>query len=156
MLSERLQTTLHKKNFRSMLGAYAILVLCNVVPEAPSNIAQEKIQAIQAMSFEQHLFGHSLYICIYQVLHVKKNIKLCFLYYENRLKLTLKKQLGIIPSNRSKVQSYTFQKSKTFSQPYNVPDIHAILSRGFRKVSRPRLQLLLTLNKRVLSGLRTE
>ena len=108
ILSERLQTTLHKKIlcnfalillgqhctgknpmqccprgsrqlcikkiFRSMLGAYAILVLCNVVPEAPSNIAQEKIQAIQAMSFEQHLFGHSLYICLYQVLHVKKNI----------------------------------------------------------------------------------
>ena len=39
-----------------MLAAYVILVLCNVVPEAPSNIAQEKIQAIQAMLFEQHLF----------------------------------------------------------------------------------------------------
>ena len=35
-----------------MLAAYVILVLCNVVPEAPSNIAQEKIQA---MLFEQHL-----------------------------------------------------------------------------------------------------
>ena len=38
-----------------MLMAYAILVLCNVVPEAPSNIAHEKIQVIQAMLFEQHL-----------------------------------------------------------------------------------------------------
>ena len=28
-----------------------------------------------------------------------KKIKLCFLYYENRLKLTLKQQLGILPSN---------------------------------------------------------
>ena len=35
-----------------MLAAYAILVLCNVVPEAPNNIAQDKTQAIQAMSFE--------------------------------------------------------------------------------------------------------
>ena len=38
-----------------MLAAYAILVLCNVIPEVPSNIAQEKIQAILAMPFEQHL-----------------------------------------------------------------------------------------------------
>ena len=51
MLPERLQTTLHKKN----VPAYAILVLCNVAPEAPSNIAQKKIQVIQAMLFEQHL-----------------------------------------------------------------------------------------------------
>ena len=35
-----------------MLAAYAILVLGNVVPKAPSNIAPDKIQAIQAMSFE--------------------------------------------------------------------------------------------------------
>ena len=38
-----------------MLAAHAILVLCNVVPEAPSNIAQEKNQAIQTMLFEQDL-----------------------------------------------------------------------------------------------------
>ena len=35
-----------------MLAAYAILVLCNIIPEAPSNIEQNKIQAIQAMSVE--------------------------------------------------------------------------------------------------------
>ena len=34
-----------------MLAAYAIFVLCDVVQEAPSNIAQEKTQSIQAMSF---------------------------------------------------------------------------------------------------------
>ena len=33
-----------------MLTTYAILV-----PEAPSNISQEKVLAIQGMSFEQHL-----------------------------------------------------------------------------------------------------
>ena len=47
-----------------MLPTYAILVLCNVVPEAPSNIAQEKIQAIQAMSFEQHLVTLFTYVYI--------------------------------------------------------------------------------------------
>ena len=49
-----------------MLTAYPILVLCNVVPEAPRNISQGKILAIQGMSFE----------CIYQDLDVKKYIKL--------------------------------------------------------------------------------
>ena len=38
--------------FHSMLTAYAILVLCNIVSEAPSNISQEKIQAMQGVSFE--------------------------------------------------------------------------------------------------------
>ena len=38
--------------FHSILVDYAILVLCNILPEAPSNTAQEKNQAIQAMSFE--------------------------------------------------------------------------------------------------------
>ena len=57
-----------------MLTAYVILILCSVVPEAPSNIAQEKIQA---MSSEQQIlnnryFSHTVYICIYQILHVKK------------------------------------------------------------------------------------
>ena len=37
-----------------MLAVYAIFALWNVVPEAPSNIAQEKIQAIQAMSFNNN------------------------------------------------------------------------------------------------------
>ena len=53
-----------RKIFRSVLPTYAILVLCNVVPEAPSNIAQEKIQAIQAMSFEQHLVTLFTYVYI--------------------------------------------------------------------------------------------
>ena len=35
-----------RKMFHSMLTAYAILVLCNVVPEVPSNISQEKVQTI--------------------------------------------------------------------------------------------------------------
>ena len=47
-----------------MLMAYAILVLCNVVPEAPSNISQEKIQAIQGISFEQHLVTLFTYVYI--------------------------------------------------------------------------------------------
>ena len=41
-----------------MLTAYAILVLCDVVPEALSNILQEKIQAIQGMSFEHLVFTY--------------------------------------------------------------------------------------------------
>ena len=66
-----------RKMFHSMLAAYAILVLGNVVPEAPSNIAQEKIQAMQAISSEQHLvtlftYVYMFHIWIYQVLHVKK------------------------------------------------------------------------------------
>ena len=48
-----------------MLVAYAILVLCNAVPEeAPSNTAQEKIQAIQAMLSEQHLVALLTYVYI--------------------------------------------------------------------------------------------
>ena len=42
-----------------MLVAYAVLVLCNVAPEAPSNIEQEKIQA---MSFQQHLITVFTYV----------------------------------------------------------------------------------------------
>ena len=48
-----------RKMFQSMLVAYAILVLCNVAPEAPSNIEQEKIQA---MSFQQHLITVFTYV----------------------------------------------------------------------------------------------
>ena len=47
-----------------MLAAYAIFVLWNVVPEAPSNIAQEKIQAIQAMPFKQQLVTVFTYVYI--------------------------------------------------------------------------------------------
>ena len=83
-----------------MLAAYAIFVLWNVVPEAPSNIAQEKIQAIQAMSFKQQLVTVFTYVYI-RSFTSKKKIKLGFLYYENRPKLTLKQQLGILSSNRS-------------------------------------------------------
>ena len=53
--------------FHSMLVAYAILILCNVVTEALSNIAQEKIQhctAMQAMSSEQHLVTLFAYVYI--------------------------------------------------------------------------------------------
>ena len=83
-----------------MLAVYAIFALWNVVPEAPSNIAQEKIQAIQAMSFKQQLVAVFTYVYI-RSFTSKKKIKLGFLYYENRPKLTLKQQLGILPSNRS-------------------------------------------------------
>ena len=56
-----------------MLTAYAILVLCNVVPEASRNISQEKVQANQGMLFEEHLV--TFYICIYKVFHVEKKYK---------------------------------------------------------------------------------
>ena len=52
------------KTFHSMLTDCAILVLCNVFPEAPSNISQEKNQAIQGMSFEQHLVTLVTYVYI--------------------------------------------------------------------------------------------
>ena len=38
-----------RKIFHSMLTAYTILVLCNVVPKDPSNISHEKNQAIQGI-----------------------------------------------------------------------------------------------------------
>ena len=63
-----------------MLAAYALLALCNVAPEASSNIAQDKTQAVQAMLFE---FLVHMYI---SGLSRQKYRKLCFLYYENRLK----------------------------------------------------------------------
>ena len=53
-----------RKMFHSLLTTSAILVLCNVVPEAPNNISQEKIQAIQGMSFEQHLGTLFTYVYI--------------------------------------------------------------------------------------------
>ena len=77
-----------------MLAAYAILVLCNVVAEAVSNIAQEKFRQLR-----QHLV--TLFTYVYMRSFMSKNIKLSFLYYENRLKLRLKQQLGILPSNWS-------------------------------------------------------
>ena len=53
-----------RKMFHPILTAYAILVLCNVVPETPSNISQENIQIIQGMSFEQHLVTLFTYVNI--------------------------------------------------------------------------------------------
>ena len=38
-----------RKIFHSMLTAFAILALCNVVPEDPSNISHEKNEAIQGI-----------------------------------------------------------------------------------------------------------
>ena len=58
-----------------MLTAYAILVLCNVVPQAPSNISQEKNHAIQGMLFEQHLVTLFKYVYISGP-SSQKNIKL--------------------------------------------------------------------------------
>ena len=57
-----------------MLTAYAILVLCDVVPEASSYISQENPEAIQGMLLEEQLV--TLCICVYQVFHVEKNINL--------------------------------------------------------------------------------
>ena len=57
MLSEMVQ-----KNVPfSMLAAYVILVLYNVVPRRQGTLQREKIQAIQAMSFEQHLVTLIIY-----------------------------------------------------------------------------------------------
>ena len=53
-----------RKMSHSMLTAYAILVLCIVVPQAPSNISQEKNHAIQGMLFEQHLVTLFTYVYI--------------------------------------------------------------------------------------------
>ena len=61
--------------------------------------AQDKIHAIQAMSFEL-----CLHMCI-SSLSRQKNRKSYFLYYENRLKLKLKQQHSILLSNRSNVLS---------------------------------------------------
>ena len=55
-----------------MLAVYAIFALWNVVPEAPSNIAQEKIQAIQAMSFKQQLVTVFTYVYIRSFTSKKK------------------------------------------------------------------------------------
>ena len=59
-----------------MLTTYAILVLCNVVPEAPSNISHEKNSGNSGNLFEQHMVTLFTYVYIRQVLHVKQNIKL--------------------------------------------------------------------------------
>ena len=62
-----------RKMFHSTLAACAILVLCNVLSEAPSNIAQKKIQAMQEILSEHYLVTLFTYvICIYHILHVKK------------------------------------------------------------------------------------
>ena len=59
--------------------------LSSVVPEAPDNIAQEKIQA---MLSEQHLVTPFIYIYIYIYIYIRsfmshKKKKISFLYYEN-------------------------------------------------------------------------
>ena len=65
-----------RKIFHSMLAAYAILVLCNIIPEAPSNIEQNKIQAIQAMSVESR---HWL-MCKTNSFHNRLYVLLSFVY----------------------------------------------------------------------------
>ena len=54
-----------------MLAAYDILVLCNVVLEAPSNIAEEENSG-NSVNVLWTTSCHSVYLCIYQVLDVKK------------------------------------------------------------------------------------
>ena len=60
-----------RKMFHSVLMVHAILVLCNVVPEAPSNISREKFQAIQGMSFEQDLVTLFTYVYIRSFTSIK-------------------------------------------------------------------------------------
>ena len=79
---------------------YAILPECNVVPNTSSNISQENIQATQAMFSEQRLVLLFTYVDT-RFFNSKKYKKVMFLYYENWLKLTLKQQPDILPSNRS-------------------------------------------------------
>ena len=100
MLSETLQTTLYKKNV-----LFNVSGLCNLGPMqwcprgSKQHCRKKKIQAIQAMLFKQHLV--TLFACVCITSLTSKNINLCFCYYGNWLKLTLKQQLSILPSNRS-------------------------------------------------------
>ena len=43
---------------------HSVLAVWNDFPEAPSNIMKEKVQVIQAMSSEQHLFTLFAYVYI--------------------------------------------------------------------------------------------
>ena len=113
-----------RKMFHSILTAYAILVLCNVVTEAPSNISQQNIQTIEGMSFEQYLVTLFIYL----------NIR----------SFTSKKHKVISSSTFYQATGQTF--SRTLSKKDNVAETCAILTRGFRKVSGPRLHKQLTLN----------
>ena len=64
---------MHTENVPFNVNSLCNPGLCNVVPEAPSNILQEKIQAIQGTRLNS-IWSRSLHI--YQVDHVKQNIKL--------------------------------------------------------------------------------
>ena len=90
-----------RKMFHSMLAAYAILVLCIVVQKLQATLYKKKFKQfrqcylinIKPLSLHMYVSGPSR----------ERNIKLCFLHYENWLKLMLlKQQLIILPSNRSK------------------------------------------------------
>ena len=140
------------KMFRSMLAAYAILVLCNnVVPEAPSNIAPEKIQAIQAMSFEQRLVTLFTYVYI-RSFTSKKNIAkvmLSLLWKSAETKAETAARYSTQQPVKSLVGRYLKKVKLSVSHamlPMVVLSYHAILSHGFRKVSGPRLLKPLTLN----------
>ena len=85
--------------FQSMLVAYAILVLCNVAPEAPSNIEQEKIQA---MSFQQHLITVFTYVYTRYFMSEKKNMP-------SLLWKSAEKNAEILPSNWSNFLSDTLK-----------------------------------------------
>ena len=63
--------------FHSLLVAYSILVICNVILEAPSNIAQEKIQAIQESPFKQH--WDTVFIYVYISSFTSKKVMLSLL-----------------------------------------------------------------------------
>ena len=67
MLSLRLQTTMCRKKSCSMMSQFSwdnialVKTLCNVVQEAPENIAQEKIMFnVVLILLEQHCRGKNL------------------------------------------------------------------------------------------------
>ena len=70
-----------RKIFHSMLTAYPILVLCNVVPVAPGNISQEKNLAFQGMLFEQHLVTLFTYVYIKSLMSKKYKVISSLTFY---------------------------------------------------------------------------
>ena len=91
MLPDSLQTTLHKKNFPFNFPMLSQRLQATLHRKRIRQCWQCRLNNIWSLCLYMYISGHS---------H-KKNIKLSFLYYENWLKLRLKQQHGILPSNRS-------------------------------------------------------
>ena len=69
-----------KSNVSFTVSSYAILVVWNDFPEAPSNIMKEKVQVIQAMSSEQHLVTLFAYVYIKSFTSKKHKVILSLLW----------------------------------------------------------------------------